>query len=214
MKILLADDHWIIRESIKRAVQSIKEQPEILEAASFDEALTLLGQHSDIDLLLTDLMMPGFTEFEGLRVLRLRHPDVPVAIISVHEERDQVMRAIEEGVVGYIPKSASGEDVLRALQLLLDGNVAFPRHILQSRSAGPAFAKSKMDTTANSGELTPREMEVFQLASASYSNERIARSLNLSPNTVRVHLRNLSAKLSQVERERLKQTNSERQDQD
>jgi DNA-binding NarL/FixJ family response regulator len=212
MKILLADDHWIIRESIKHAVQSIKMQPEIFEAASFDEALTLLGEHSDIDLMLTDLMMPGFTEFEGLRVLRQRHPDVPVAVISVHEEREHVMRAIDEGVIGYIPKSASGEDVLRALQLLLDGNVAFPRQILQSRPAGPSFAKSKTESTAATGELTPREMEVFQLASAAYSNEQIAVSLNLSPNTVRVHLRNLSVKLNQSEREKLKQTLSERQD--
>lgn len=212
MKILLADDHWIIRESIKHAVQSIKLEPEIFEAASFDEALALLGEHSDIDLLLTDLMMPGFTEFEGLRVLRLRHPDVPVAVISVHEDRAHVMRAIEEGVVGYIPKSASGEDVLRALQLLLDGNVAFPRQILQSRPTGPSFAKGKTDGAADASELTPREMEVFQLASAAYSNEEIAKSLNLSPNTVRVHLRNLSVKLKHSEREQLKPTSSERQD--
>ena len=212
MKILLADDHWIIRESLKHAVQSIKVQPEIFEAASFDEALTLLREHPDIDLMLTDLMMPGFTEFEGLRVLRLRHPDVPVAVISVHEERAHVMRAIEEGVIGYIPKSASGEDMLRALQLLLDGNVAFPRQILQSKPAGSSFAKSKTESSDTPGELTPREMEVFQLASAAYSNEEIAKSLNLSPNTVRVHLRNLSVKLKPSERDQLKGTSVERQE--
>lgn len=212
MKILLADDHWIIRESIKRAVQSIKMQPEIFEAASFDEALALLAEHSDIELLLTDLMMPGFTEFEGLRMLRMQHPDVPVAVISVHEDRAHVMRAIEEGVVGYIPKSASGEDVLRALQLLLDGNVAFPRHILQSRPDASPLVGSKADDGSLAGELTPREMEVFQLASAAHTNEEIARQLNLSPNTVRVHLRNLSIKLKQSERGKLKLTSSGRQD--
>jgi len=206
MKILVADDHWIVRETLKHAVQSIDGQLITLEAASFDEALTHLREHPDIDLMLTDLMMPGFTEFEGLRVLRARHPDVPVAVISVHEDRDHVMRAIDEGVVGYIPKSSSGEEVLRALQLLLDGNVAFPRLILQRRSTDRAPVKERVDGAVAIGELTPREMDVFQLASSAYSNEEIAKRLNLSPNTVRVHLRNLSAKLTHAEREKLRAT--------
>lgn len=195
MKILLADDHWIIRESIKRAVQSIKVEPMILEAASFDEALALLAEDPDIDLMLTDLMMPGFTEFDGLRVLRHRHPDVPVAVISVHEDRARVMRAIEEGVVGYIPKSSSGEEVLLALQLLLDGNVAFPRHILQGKSINSKPAMEETATSSVAVELTPRESEVFQLSNGGYSNEEIAKRLDISPNTVRVHLRNLSVKI-------------------
>lgn len=200
MKVLLADDHWIVRDSLKHAMRSVGPHVEVLEASDFEEALDLLRNNPDTALMLVDLVMPGFTEFNGLRMLRSTYPDIPIAVVSVHEERDYVIRAIEEGVIGYIPKSAEGAEVLRALTLVINGEVSFPRSILQSSErpsrggGGQTDEKSGLPDPAGA-LLTPRETEVRQLHASGHSNAEIAERLGLSTNTVRVHLRNISLKL-------------------
>ena len=126
MKVLIADDHWMIRSSLKHAIRTVNSALEPLEAGSFQEAFHLLGDNPDVELMLIDLMMPGLPEFEGLRSLRAKHPEVPVAIVSVHEDREHVVQAIAEGVIGYIPKSADGAEMLRALTLVLNGEFISP----------------------------------------------------------------------------------------
>lgn len=199
MKVLLADDHWIVRDSLKHAMRSVGPSIETLEASNFDEALKLLDENPDISLMLIDLIMPGFTEFNGLRMLRSRFPDIPIAVISVHEEREYVLRAIEEGVIGYIPKSSGGTEVLQALTLVLDGGVSFPRRILQGADKPTLDAASPPSRPQPAEQpehaLTPREKEVHGLAASGRSNAEIADELGMSPNTVRVHLRNISLKL-------------------
>lgn len=197
MKVLLADDHWIVRNSLKHAMRSVGPHVEVLEAADFDEALGLLRKNPDTALMLVDLVMPGFTEFNGLRMLRSTYPDIPIAVISVHEERDYVIRAIEEGVIGYIPKSAEGADVMRALTLVINGDVSFPRSILQKTDRNPPAEGEAADPAE--AQLTPRETEVHQLHATGHSNAEIAERLGLSTNTVRVHLRNISLKIGKEE---------------
>ncbi|WP_333814742.1 response regulator transcription factor [Tabrizicola sp.] len=200
MKVLLADDHWIVRDSLKHAMRSVGPHVEVLEAADFDEALELLRKNPDTALMLVDLVMPGFTEFTGLRMLRSTYPDIPIAVVSVHEERDYVIRAIEEGVIGYIPKSAEGPEVLRALTLVINGEVSFPRSILQKSDRGPLPGPANSEAAAQAeAQLTPREAEVHQLHAAGHSNAELAERLGLSTNTVRVHLRNISLKIGKEE---------------
>lgn len=203
MKVLLADDHWIVRDSLKHAMRSVGPQVEVLEASNFDEAVDLLRKNPDTALMMVDLVMPGFTEFNGLRMLRSTYPDIPIVVVSVHEERDYVIRAIEEGVIGYIPKSAEGAEVLRALTLVLSGEVYFPRSILQNsdrtQSAYPQSDPRGAGRDGGDAELTPRETEVHALQAAGHSNADIAERLGLSTNTVRVHLRNISMKLARTE---------------
>lgn len=200
MKILIADDHWFIRDSLKHIVKKVRLTLEPLEAGSFDEALDLLRTHSDIELMLIDLVMPGFSEFDGLRLLRASYPDVPVAVISVHDDREYVLRAIAEGVIGYIPKSDGGAEILRALTKIIHGEVYFPRDILHgSRPGLPA------DRGEGPIALTAREEQVLQLVGRGETNFEIARELGLSPNTVRVHLRSLTLKLKARDRSALAQ---------
>jgi DNA-binding NarL/FixJ family response regulator len=115
MRILIADDHWVVRESLKLVMKKLRQRFEPLEAATFEEAITILRAHPDVDLMLIDLIMPGFEEFAGLQRLRETFPEVPVVVISVHEDADYVLRSISFGVVGYIPKSAGGAEIERAL---------------------------------------------------------------------------------------------------
>ncbi|PZQ15993.1 MAG: DNA-binding response regulator [Ancylobacter novellus] len=202
MKVLIADDHWMIRASLKHAIARLNQSLETFDAASFEQAGDLLRSNPDIDLMFIDLVMPGNSEFEGLRSLRARYPDIPIAVISVYEDREHVVQAISEGVIAYIPKSAEGPELLRALTLVLNGGVYFPRDILQGgrlRGGGLPVAVEE-DEASTPGTLTTREDQVLKLVGMGRSNSDIATQLALSPNTVRVHLRNISLKLKLRER--------------
>lgn len=217
MKVLIADDHWLIRDSLKLAVKSLGFDLEIIEAGSFAEAMELLHLHPNIDLMLIDLVMPGPSGFEGLRSVRKGFPDIPVAVISVHEDREHIIQAIKEGVIGYIPKSAEGSELLRGLTLVLNGGVYFPREILQNTRPGegnPVGIAAVPAATRNGkirqragvaagrdpSHLTEREHNVFELLQTGRTNDEIAAELSMSRNTVRVHLRNIGIKLKLKDR--------------
>jgi DNA-binding NarL/FixJ family response regulator len=199
MKILIADDHWVVRESLKQVMKRVRQTFEPYEAATFAEALDILREHPDIDLMLVDLIMPGFEEFAGLQKLRSEFPDIPIVVVSVHEDVAYVVRSISHGVIGYIPKSAGGKDIIRALERVLSGEVSYPRDILErSSSSAQAATASPVVTESGSGDvssLTNREREVLDLLGRGLSGPRIAKELKLSPHTVRVHLGNIMKKL-------------------
>lgn len=219
MKILIADDHWVVRQSLKQVMRRLRQTLETFEAETFDEAAALLVEHPDIDLMLIDLVMPGFDAFEGLHKLRTNFPDVPVVVVSVHEDVDHVLRSLEHGVIGYVPKSAGGSEIERALERVLAGEVSFPRRIIE-RSAGSSNAKLAAepigtptvpptppapatpptpaldDVRDELDLLTPRERDVLGLLGHGYSVKRIAEEFELSSQTVRVHLGNAMRKLN------------------
>jgi DNA-binding NarL/FixJ family response regulator len=199
MKILIADDHWVVRESLKQVMKRVRQTFEPYEASTFAEALDILREHPDIDLMLVDLIMPGFEEFAGLQKLRSEFPDIPIVVVSVHEDVEYVVRSISHGVIGYIPKSASGKEIIRALERVLSGEVSYPRDILErSGPSAPPAPTSLAAGETPSGDvstLTHREREVLDLLGRGLSASRIAKELGLSPHTVRVHLGNIMKKL-------------------
>jgi DNA-binding NarL/FixJ family response regulator len=204
MKVLIADDHWMVRESLKQVIRRLHKALEVFEAATFGEALALLHKHTDIDLMLVDLIMPGFDEFDGLRKLRGEFPEVPVVVVSVHEDIEHILRAVEHGVIGYIPKSSSGPEIERSFERVLAGEVSFPRRIIET-APGPRERPSAEQNSAISAErgvdtLTNRERDVLGLLGKGYSVSRIATDLSLSSHTVRVHLGNLMKKLGLQDR--------------
>jgi DNA-binding NarL/FixJ family response regulator len=207
MKVLIADDHWMIRASLKHAMSSIDSSVETVDAESFQEASERLAQHLDIELMLIDLVMPGLSGLDGLRTLRASYPDIPIAVISVHEDRDHVLQAISEGVIAYIPKSAAGAELVRALSLVLNGGVYFPRDILQGSRLRMELPSSQSNGNLYGelgAELTTREHQILDRLSQGFSTNSIATYLGLSPNTVRVHLRNANLKLKIKDRAQLK----------
>jgi len=199
MRIVIADDHWMVRESLKQVMRRLQQKTEILEAESFGETATTLARHPDVDLILVDLVMPGFDSFDGLRRLRKEFPTVPVVIVSVHEDVEHVMRSVEQGVIGYIPKSAGAAEVERALERVLAGEVSFPRRIIErSPAKDPTPANDGTPRAATS--LTAREREIFEALGQGHSVKRIAAGCGLSEQTVRVHLRNAMKKLNLPDR--------------
>jgi DNA-binding NarL/FixJ family response regulator len=203
MKVLIADDHWVVRESLKQVIRRLYKAHESFEAGTFGEALDILRQHAEMDLMLADLIMPGFDEFAGLKRLRAEFPQVPVVVVSVHEDREHVLKAVEHGVIGYIPKSADGPEIERAFERVLAGEVYFPRRLIEQPAGQPATsvaARAASPTSDSLKSLTNREREVVDLLGRGYSIQRIAAELNLSSHTVRVHVGNCINKLGLPDR--------------
>lgn len=208
VSILIADDHWVVRESLRHVARSVC-QGEIKEASDFTEALATLERDPDIGLVVIDLMMPGAEAFEGLQELRQRFPGTPVVVISVHEDADHVLEAIRHGVVGYIPKSSSAAQIKQALSRVLDGEVSFPREILARTTIptpAPAAAQPRApeaDTLLALHSLTRREIEVLSALGLGSALPEISEALRISRQTVRVHIGNAMRKLGISNREAL-----------
>lgn len=203
MKVLVADDHWVVRESIKLVMKRLLQRLVCLEAETCDEVMATLRANPDIDLMLIDLIMPGFDEFTGVERLRKEFPDIPIVILSVHDDAEHVIRAVSCGVIGYIPKTAGGEEIEKALERVLAGEVSFPREILQKRTlprAGSAGAAGPAQPSDKESTLTRREREILGFLGEGLSAARIAERLSVSPHTVRVHIGNMTTKLGLKDR--------------
>lgn len=204
MTILIADDHWVVRETLKQVARSVSDRVKLEEASSFEEALQAIERDPTIGLLLVDLIMPGFQEFEGLQLIRRRYPSIPVVVISIHEDPSYVMEAIRHGVIGYIPKSASAIEIKRALTRVISGEVAFPRDIIArgvSDETRPIVAPNPNHANDKLSLLTPREVEIMIRLGRGIALAEIADALHISRQTVRVHLGNAMKKLSLATRE-------------
>ncbi|WP_284735788.1 response regulator [Dongia deserti] len=202
---MIADDHWVVREALKQVTIQLSGGYEPIEAINLDEAMAVLERNPDVGLMLLDLIMPGLHGFEGLRQLRHKHPDVPIVVISVHDDQEHVLEAIKHGVIGYIPKSAGPEEIIRSLTRVLSGEVAFPRHIIERPSPAaqpePAPSPDAARGDPRLDVLTSRERNVLALIGKGMPVSKIAIKLSISPQTVRVHLGNAMKKLDLKNRE-------------
>ncbi|MEO6873947.1 MAG: response regulator transcription factor, partial [Opitutaceae bacterium] len=192
-RVMIVDDHPFMRAGL---AQLIERQPDLLiggEAGSPAEALQKLAG-SRVDLVLADMTMPGRSGLEFIKDLHAVHPDLPVLVISMHDELVYAERALRAGARGYIMKEAGGESLLVAIRQVLTGRVyVSPRMaalLLESFSGGKV-----RDAHSPLGKLTDREFEIFQLIGQGRSTRDIAQQLHLSPKTVDVHRSNLRQKL-------------------
>jgi DNA-binding NarL/FixJ family response regulator len=192
MKFLVVDDHTLIREAMRGVLKELEVQADVLEAASCGQALELVARHSDISLVLLDLMMPDRDGFEALGELRERYPATAVVMLSGLNDRDNVVRALEGGAVGFIPKTASREVLIGALGLILAGGIYIPPEALThtlvaSAASPPPVPKGKRPSPTELG-LTERQIEVLALMMQGRSNKMICRALDLAEPTVKNHV--------------------------
>ncbi len=206
LTILIADDHWVVRESLKQVAKSLDGGFNTIEAESFHDAVQALESRPDIGLVLVDLIMPGFNEFDGLKLLRSKFPATPVVVVSIHDDPNYVVRAISHGVVGYIPKTANAEEIKTALVRVVSGEVAFPREILSQVTSDelPGASGERGHKAATTIEvLTQREREILVCLGSGLSLPEISSQLDISRQTVRVHLGNAMKKMNIATRETL-----------
>jgi DNA-binding NarL/FixJ family response regulator len=192
MKILVVDDHVLIREALGGVLRQLKgEAAVVLEAPDSLGAMRQMEANSDIELVLLDLGLPDRDGFELLSELAERHPTVSVVVHSAHQDRERVTRALELGAVGFIPKSARREVLLGAFNLIFSGGVYIPPEIMERRqpaAAAPVQSPSRARVSAAELGLTERQMQVLALMMQGKSNKAICRALDLAEPTVKIHV--------------------------
>jgi DNA-binding NarL/FixJ family response regulator len=195
MKFLLIDDHALIREALSSVLRELRSDAIVLEAASCRQGADLMGEHGDVSLVLLDLRLPDRDGFDMLAELRDAYPAVGVVMLSAFNDRDNVVRALDQGALGFISKTSSRDVLLGALRLVLAGGVYIPLEILSgaaSAQAGAAPPAKQPDTGARPSPtdlgLTERQVDVLALMMQGRSNKLICRALDLAEPTVKNHV--------------------------
>lgn len=200
MKVLLLDDHVLVREAMRGVIAELQPDAAIIEAATCAAGLSLMQRHADVDLVMLDLGLPDRNGFEALQELRERYPATSVVMLSGTNDRDSVATALAKGALGFIPKSASRDVLVNALRLVLAGGIYIPPEILiESQPViGPASSGDRR-SPADLG-LTPRQVEVLALMMQGKSNKLICRTLDLAEPTVKNHVSAILKALGTVNR--------------
>jgi DNA-binding NarL/FixJ family response regulator len=182
MKCLIADDHEMVRLALKVALQPLGPDVTFVEAANAEEAVAAAGAQDDIDLVLIDVNMPGMGGVEGVKRLRAAHPALPLMVCSASEDGALVRELLAHGVAAFLPKSDSTQVILQAVRLVLAGGTYVPPRLLAAAAAPLSAEASAIES------LTPRQKDVLRLLGEGKPNKVIARELDISEATVKVHL--------------------------
>lgn len=189
LKLLVVEDHALVREGLVRLLGQLEEGLTIVEASNGEDAMLLLEEDDEFDLVLLDLAMPGMDGFACLNELRERHPAIPVAVVSAYDDQPSVTRVLNNGASGFIPKAYSGEALLSAVREILDGNLFRPSMAQLPATIDDALPEAPGGGNVTPGEigLTDRQAQVLALMVRGLPNREIARQLELSEGTVKVH---------------------------
>jgi len=186
MKILVVDDHALIREALHGVLKKLTRDAVILEASNCAETMEAVASHPDISLILLDLNLPDRDGFSMLAELRERNPAVSVVVLSATQDRANVIKALDLGAMGYIPKSARNEVMLSALQLVFAGGIYIPPEVLVREHLSSGVGRAIV-SPADLG-LTDRQLDVLALMTQGKNNKLICRMLNLAEPTVKNHV--------------------------
>jgi len=192
-RILVVDDHPLMREGIAQWIQRAPDLELCGQAESAAQALSLAGKLKP-DLVLTDISLTGHDGLELIKDLCALRPELPVLVLSMHEESLYAGRALRAGARGYVMKRAGGDRVVEAIREVMQGHIAVSPETATHLLEGLAGRRSR-SSRAPMPNLTDREFEVFQLIGEAKSNREIGQQLHLSPKTVETHRMNLARKL-------------------
>ena len=190
-RIIIADDHPLFREALRRALESILPEASVTECAGLDPLGSELSRSRDVDLVLLDLAMPGVQGFSGLIYLRAQFSEIPIVIVSASDDALVIRRAIEFGASGFIPKSLDLAGIGNAISIVLSGDIWVPPDVDLDTSDD----KEGADLVGRFGRLTPQQMRVLMMLSEGLLNKQIAYELSVSEATVKAHVSAILQKL-------------------
>jgi DNA-binding NarL/FixJ family response regulator len=196
-EIIVADDHPLFREALRHALGRAVPDATVVEADTVAALLDEAEKHPEADLLLLDLNMPGANGFSALVQMRAHHPSLPVVIISANEDPGVIRRSIAHGAAGFVPKSSSVEEMVEALQAVLDGDVWIPASV---DTESPTLDGAEADVASRLASLTPQQFRVLTMLSAGLLNKQIAYELGVSEATVKAHMTAIMQKLGATNR--------------
>ena len=190
LKLLVIEDHALVREGLVRLLARIEAQVRVLESPDFELALALLDEEGEFDLILLDLALPGIDGFAGLGILRRMYPAIPVVVVSAFDDLPTVTRVMNLGASGFIPKAFSGEALLAAVRQVLAGNIFHPEGPYSGARLDDVQPVPPCRKPARPEEfgLTERQGQVLGLMVRGFSNREIAEVLVLSEGTVKIHM--------------------------
>jgi DNA-binding NarL/FixJ family response regulator len=184
MRILICDDHALFREGLELVLGQLDPAAELTSVGDAEAALARVAEDDRFDLVLLDLGLRGMSGFAALDVLRRKHADVPVVVLSASESPTDVHSALERGASGFISKSTRGSVLLDALRLVLAGGVYVPALLTD---ASPALAPAASPHPA----LTGRQVEVLRLLARGLTNREIAEVLQIAEETAKSHVKHI-----------------------
>lgn len=195
IRIVLADDHTVVREGTRMLLEREPDLTVVGEAANGDEAIDQVGRLRP-DVAILDIAMPGRNGIQATREIKRRWPQTNILVLTAYDDEEYVYAIVDAGAAGYLLKDVPGAEVIGAVRAIHAGEPVLHPQIMRklmnraSRSTRPAG-----EPAIPASDISDRELEVMKLAARGLTNVLIARDLHLSPRTVQTHLRNIFTKL-------------------
>jgi DNA-binding NarL/FixJ family response regulator len=191
MKILTVDNHWVCRTGLRPVLAKLDPDAQVLEAETYEKALKLASGNKDVKLVVMDLLLPDLRSLDALREMLGKLPQASLVVFSTVENRHDILQAVELGAAGFIPKTADGEEIAKAIKLVLAGEIYLPRQLLKEsarKGNGASFPPGDGAPRQAISNLTARQRQVLGHLAQGMTNTKIATELGLSENTVRIHI--------------------------
>jgi two-component system response regulator NreC len=194
LRLLLADDHTLMRQGLRHILESNSEFDIVAEASSGIDAVELAREHKP-DVAIVDIAMKELNGIEATAQILIHSPHTVVLILSMYSDERYVLRAVKAGARGYVLKNSAGEELIQAIYAVQKGTAFFSPAVARIFQDGFARLKDDSDVTDRYELLTNRERQVFQLLAEGNCNKEVASRLNLSLHTVETHRWRIMEKL-------------------
>jgi len=201
VRVLIADDHALVREGIRK-ILSVEPEIEVVgEVTDGDEAIKFAREHQ-VDIILMDINMPKINGITACKVIKEEYPDVAVIALTIHDQEEYLFEMINAGISGYVLKDISPDKLVSTILDASEGKSFIPPSLTSRvlEEFKRLYTSQKEQNKSPVNELTDRELEVLQLVAAGDSNDVIAKKLYISTKTVKNHLTNIFQKLGVSDR--------------
>ncbi len=194
IRVVLADDHAVVRKGIREFLEAEDDIQVVAEAADGAEAVSLVAEHRP-DVAVLDIQMPVMTGIDATRHIKAKHPDVRVLVLTAYDDDPYIFALLQAGASGYMLKTADSRELVHAVRAVYRGESALDpavaQKVIQQLTSGrPLGAQAAVEA------LTEREVEVLRLAARGLTNKAIGQALGISDRTVQGHLANIYGKLN------------------
>ncbi len=191
-KFLIADDHPLFREALKGALTPLFESVMFIEACDLDSTSQALDRHSDIELVLLDLNMPGCDDFFGLYHVCNTYPDIPVVVISAVEDPNVIYQAMSIGAKGFVTKSSATALIAEAITEVLNGHQWLPDNLINELDS---VDKEQREIANKLSQLTTKQYQVLTYLQSGKLNKQIAYEMGVTEATIKAHASAILKKL-------------------
>jgi len=194
IRILIADDHAVLREGIRRLLEQEKDMEVVGEASDGEEAVSMTEELKP-DVVLMDIVMPKMTGVEATKLIKQSWPTTCILVLTAYSDIRYILGLLEAGASGYLLKSARSDEIVGAIRAIRSGESVLDSTATRKLLERVVSLTREADEDSGRGQLSPREIEILKLAAKGLSNNDIAAKLKLSMRTVKAHLSNIFNKM-------------------